>query len=230
MKLRHGPGERVPFQRGEAHRLHLQRALQVLLDRFAAAGPAIGIDLDPFARRATEQVVQRQVGVLGDDVPQRDLDRAPGRHQVQRRAAHREVVEHHLRGVADAERAAADHVFPHDLQQVLDHRFLAGRDIGFAPAVQAALRSPRGRTAGSWPVPGSNRKVSMRAIFMASVSSSAHCVAPTLRLCQAAATRGRKQHAIRPDHLRDHRQDRHRHAEPAREAQRAQWQAAARAE
>ena len=132
--------ERVPFQRGEAHRLHLQRAFQVLFDRFAAAGPAIGVDLHPFARRATEQVVQRQAGVLGDDVPHRDFDRAPGRQQVQRRAAHREIVEQHLRCMANAERAAADDVFAHVLQQVFDDRFLAGRHIGLAPAMQAAFR------------------------------------------------------------------------------------------
>ena len=138
-KIAPGSWERVPFQRGEAHLLHLQRALQVLFDGLAAARPAIGIDLHPLARCATQQVVQRQLRVLGHDVPQCDLDRAPCRQQVERRAPHRIVVEHHLRGVADVERAAPDHVFRHDLQQVLDHRLLSRRDIGFAPAVDAFL-------------------------------------------------------------------------------------------
>ena len=131
--------ERVPFQRGEAHLLHLQRAFQILFDRLAAARPAVRIHLYPFARCATQQVVQRKPGVLGHDVPQRDLDRAPRRQEVQRGTPHRVVVEYHLRGVADIECAATDHVFRHDLQQVLDHRLFAGSDIGFAPAVDAFL-------------------------------------------------------------------------------------------
>ena len=56
-------------------------------------------------------------------------------------------------------------------------------------------------------------------------SSSAHGWRRTI---QARNAQGRKQHAVRSDHLRDQRQDRHRHAEPAGEAQRAQREAAAR--
>ena len=49
------------------------------------------------------------------------------------------VLEHRLGGVADAEGVAADHVYCEIAQQVLDDRFLAGRDIGLAPTVDAAF-------------------------------------------------------------------------------------------
>ncbi len=139
MKLRHGPGERVPFQRGVAGFLDRQGAFDVLLDAVGAAGPAVGIDLHPFPRGAAKDVVKRLIGLLRDDVPHGDLDGTPGRHQVERGAAHREVLEHHLGGVADAEGVAADHVFGEVAQQVLDDRFLAGGDVGFTPAVQTAF-------------------------------------------------------------------------------------------
>jgi hypothetical protein len=61
---------------------------------------------------------------------------------------------------------AADHVFGEGLQQVLDDRFLAGGDVGLAPAVDAAFGFDAAEQSRFLAVPGSNRNVSMRAIFM----------------------------------------------------------------
>ncbi|HEY1412695.1 MAG TPA: hypothetical protein VGF36_11165 [Rhodopila sp.] len=134
-----GAGERVPFQRGVAGFLHRQGAFDVAFDTIGAAGPAVGIDLDAFAGGAAEDVVERLVGVLGDDVPKGDFDGAPGRHEVERGAAHGEILEHHLGGVADTEGVTADHVFGEVAQQVFGDRFLAGGDVGLTPAVDAAF-------------------------------------------------------------------------------------------
>ena len=139
MKLRHGPGNGSHFSAVKpASFTFSARSRFSSIDR-GAGRPAIGVNFHPFARRPAEQIVQRLAGGFGDDVPHGDFDRAPGRQQIQRRAPHREIVEDHLRAVADRVRAPADHVFRHDLQQMLDHLFLAGRDIGLAPAMHAGL-------------------------------------------------------------------------------------------
>src|SRR5437870_8135433 len=133
-----GAGERVEFGGGEAHRLDFAGALDALLDR-RAPGPAIGIDPDPLARSAAQEVVDRQPGALADDVPGGDLDRAPCRQQFHRAAADREILEHDLAGMADVEDRAADHMRRHRLDAFGDDGLLAGRDIGLAPAMGAVL-------------------------------------------------------------------------------------------
>ncbi len=134
-----GAGERVPFQRGEARFLHRQGALDIGLDRVRPARPAVGIGFHPRPRRAAEQIVQRHPRLLGDDVPQRDLDRAPGRAELERGAPHGEILEDHLRGVADGKRAAPDHHAGHGGEDVGHRLFLARGHVGFAPAMQAAF-------------------------------------------------------------------------------------------
>ena len=203
------PGEWVPFQRGEAHLLHLQRTLDVGLDRLRAVRPPIGIDAHPLARGAAQDVVQRQLRALRHDVPHGDLQRAPRRHEIERGAADREVLEHDLRGMADVQRAAADDVLRHRLQALLDHRFLAGRYIGLAPAVQAVLG-----------LDTAEQQVFRRARIEQERFDTGDLQLwhrlPPRRMVGAtiqAPHRWRKQHAVRADHLRDHRQDCACHAE-----------------
>ena len=74
--------ERIELGGRETHFLDLQPAFDPLLDR-RPARPAIGIDAHALTRRAADQIVDRQSGALADDVPGRDFDRAPRRHQLQ---------------------------------------------------------------------------------------------------------------------------------------------------
>ncbi len=134
-----GAGERVPFQRAVAGFLHGQRPLHIGFDQLGPARPAVRIHLHRRARRPAEQVVERHPRLLGDDIPQRDLDRAPGRAKFEGCPPHREILEDHLRGVADGERAAADHHAGHGGQDIGNRLLLARGHVGLTPAVQAAL-------------------------------------------------------------------------------------------
>jgi hypothetical protein len=83
--------------------------------------------------------MDRLAGELADDVPRRDLDRAPRRQQFHRAALDREVVEHDLAGMADVEHRPANDMRRHFGDQHRDDLLAAMRDIGLAPAMRAVL-------------------------------------------------------------------------------------------
>src|SRR5436190_3651104 len=130
--------KRIEFGGGETHRLDLAAALDALFDR-RAPGPTIGVDAHPLARRAAEEVVDRQPGALADDIPRGNLDRAPRREQFHRAAADRKILEHDLAGMTDIKNAAADDIGGHRLDAFGDDSLLAGGDVTLAPAVEAVI-------------------------------------------------------------------------------------------
>ena len=96
MKVRQGPGRGSNFSARVTELLDRNRAGDDLVDGAAFVGPAVGVDADPFARGAAEEVVDGHAGLLADDVPEGHLDRAPGREEADRGAADDEIVEEDL--------------------------------------------------------------------------------------------------------------------------------------
>ena len=88
-----------------------------LRDVFADLGAALvdvlavrmAVDEHAFARAPAEQLVQRRLAHLAEDVPQRDVDRGDRRHRHRAAAPVRAAIEE-LPDVLDAPRVAADQI------------------------------------------------------------------------------------------------------------------------
>src|SRR5258707_9859172 len=75
-----------------------------------AGVPAVGVDADPLAARASEQAHHGHAEPLAREVPERLLDPADGAEEVQGAALGREVVIGPVREVADVAGVAADQI------------------------------------------------------------------------------------------------------------------------
>ena len=99
--------ERVPFEGAEAERDGAARRIGVLLGRFRAEEPVVGIAFDPVALLAADQLEDRHAERLALDVEERRLDRAEGAPEHRARPPVGIAV-HPLDEVFDRERILSD--------------------------------------------------------------------------------------------------------------------------
>src|SRR5207244_896624 len=118
---------------------HGFRAAREILWCLHLVAPAVGVD--PHARTAwtAEEIVDRLLRDLADDVPQRLFDAGRGAVELQRAAALRIVVECDLQNVADVERIAADEVAAKLLDLSGDCTVAVVLAVGLAPADHAGV-------------------------------------------------------------------------------------------
>ena len=112
-----------------ALRAHRLVALRDVLADFGAAlvdvlAVRVSVDERAFARAAAEQLVQRLIAHLAEDVPQRDVDRGDRRHRHRAAAPVRTAIEE-LPDVFDAARVAADQIRHQVVLEVGRHREFA---------------------------------------------------------------------------------------------------------
>jgi hypothetical protein len=111
--------------------LYLSGLVDRVLDRRAVG---VAVDHDAGAAGAAQQLVERQAGDLGLDVPQRHVDGGDGRHRHRPSAPVGALVEE-LPDVLDLVGVAADQAGDHVLPQIGDDRQLAPVQGGVADAV-----------------------------------------------------------------------------------------------
>ena len=112
-----------------ALRAHRLVALRDVLADFGAAlvdvlAVRMSVDERAFARASTEQLVQRLIAHLAEDVPQRDVDRGDCRHRHGAAAPVRTAIEK-LPDIFDAARVAADQIRHQVVLEVGRHREFA---------------------------------------------------------------------------------------------------------
>src|SRR5439155_24894855 len=99
--------------------------------------PAVGVDADSLATRATEQAHHRHAEPLARKVPERLLDPADGSEEVQGAALGREIVIGPVREVADVAGVAADQIARELVHEGGDRVIAVGLGVTLTPAVQA---------------------------------------------------------------------------------------------
>jgi site-specific DNA recombinase len=130
-----GTGERVELDRGDPA---VDQPLAALGQRALAI--RVGVDADPVAAGAAEQVVDRLLGDLSNDVPHRQLEPRERAVEVESTALDRHVAPHRLCELLDVERIAADDVGPEVLDHPLERLLASGQRVCLAPAMESGVR------------------------------------------------------------------------------------------
>ena len=133
------PRDGIEFQRREAALEDALGAAGIVLRLAHLVAPAVRIDADARTAGTAEEVVDRLLGDLADDVPQRLLDAGRGAVELQRAAPLRIVIESDLQDVADVERIAADEVAAELIDLRGDGAIAVVLAIGLAPADDAGV-------------------------------------------------------------------------------------------
>ena len=103
-------------------------------------GPAVGVDAQPIAYRAAEQLIHRHPGALAGEIPHRLLDTRDRRVKVHRAAAIAEVVVNRVGPRLNPRRVPAHDVAPHRLEVRRDLDVAVRLRVALAPAVQPVGR------------------------------------------------------------------------------------------
>src|SRR5712691_940551 len=127
----------IEFQRGEAALEDALRGARIVLGLAHLVAPAVRVDADARAAGTAEEVVDRLLGDLAGDVPQRLLDARGGAIELERASPLRIIVERDLQDVADVERVAADEVAAELVDLRGDGAVAVVLAIGLAPTDDA---------------------------------------------------------------------------------------------
>ena len=111
----------------------------IVLRLLHLVAPAVRIDANARTNRTAEQIVNRLLRLLADDVPQRLLDAGRGAVELQRAAPLGVVVERHLQDVTDVEWIASDQIAAEFLDLRRDGAVAVVLAVGFAPPDQAGV-------------------------------------------------------------------------------------------
>ena len=128
-----GARHRVELHRGEPALDHGLGSARVVLRLLHLVAPAVRVDANARAAGTAEEIVDRLLGGLADDVPQRLLDAGGGAIEFQRAAPLRVVVERDLQDVTDLERIAPDQIAAELLDLCGDGAVAVILAVGFAP-------------------------------------------------------------------------------------------------
>ena len=134
-----GARQRIELEGIEALLHDLFRRARIVRRLLQLIAPAVGVDADLLPAAPAEEVIDRLLARLPDDIPQRLLDPRDGAEELDRAAPLRVIVEGDLREVLDVEGAAARGVATERVE-VRDHgRVAVVLGVGLAPAVHAGV-------------------------------------------------------------------------------------------
>jgi hypothetical protein len=127
-------GDGIKFQRGKSALEHLFRAAGIVLGQLHFVAPAVRVDANARTAGTAEEIVDRLLGDLTGDVPQRLLDAGRGAIEFQRAPSLRIVIERDLQDVTDVERVAADEIAAELLDLRGDGTVAVVLAVGLAPS------------------------------------------------------------------------------------------------
>src|SRR5262245_32242216 len=132
-------GEGIELESGETTLDNALGGTRIILRLLQLVAPAVRIDAYTRTAGPAEEVVDRLLRDLADNVPQRLLDAGGGAVEFQRAAPLRVVVEGDLQDVPDLERVAADNVATQLLDLCGDGTVAVILAVGFAPTDHAGI-------------------------------------------------------------------------------------------
>ena len=133
------PGKRVELQGREATGNDLHGTFGVILGRFGTPRPAVGINANPVAAGAAQQVIHRCPVMLSGDVPKRLLQAAEGAVEIHGAAFAREVMVGHEGKVLDIGRVATNKVAAQLLHMCHNTQVAVRLGVAFTPAADAGV-------------------------------------------------------------------------------------------